>query len=117
MISNKHQGHGIPGLALRAWYSRLSTKLKQLGFMASNVNTSLFIYSQQGVSMFLLVYVDDIIVTISSSAVVEALLKDVKNDFALKDLGDLHDFLGIQVKKDRDGTVLSQEKHVTELIE
>jgi hypothetical protein len=38
--------------APRAWYSRLSTKLKQLGFMASNADTSLFIYSQQGVSMF-----------------------------------------------------------------
>jgi hypothetical protein len=32
-------------------------------------------------------------------------------------VGDLHDFLGIQVKKDRDGTVLSQEKHATKFIE
>lgn len=27
------------------------------------------------------------------------LLEDLKKDFALKDLGDLHDFLGIEVKK------------------
>jgi hypothetical protein len=35
----------------------------------------------------------------------------------LKDLGDLHYFLGIQVKKERDDIVLSQEKYATELVE
>jgi hypothetical protein len=103
--------------ASRAWYSILSTKLKQIGFKASKADTSLFIYNKKGVSMFLLVYVDDIIVTSSNSVVVEALLKDLKNNFALKDLGDLHYFLGIQVKKERDDIVLSQEKYATELVE
>jgi hypothetical protein len=103
--------------ASRAWYSILSTKLKQIGFKASKADTSLFIYNKKGVSMFLLVYVDDIIVTSSNSVVVEALLKDLKNNFALKDLGDLHYFLGIQVKKERDNIVLSQEKYATELVE
>jgi hypothetical protein len=37
--------------------------------------------------MFLLVYVDDIIVTSSNSSAVDALLKDLRMDFALKDLG------------------------------
>jgi hypothetical protein len=50
---------------------------------------SLFIYNKEGISMFLLVYVDDVIITNSSQAAVEALLKDLKSDFALKDLGDL----------------------------
>jgi hypothetical protein len=103
--------------ASRAWYSILSTKLKQIGFKASKADTSLFIYNKKGVSMFLLVYVDDIIVTSSNSVVVEAVLKDLKNNFALKDLGDLHYFLGIQVKKERDDIVLSQEKYATELVE
>jgi hypothetical protein len=49
------------------------------------------------VVIFLLVYVDDIIVTNSSSAAVTALLHDLQGDFALKDLGSLHYFLGIEV--------------------
>jgi hypothetical protein len=52
--------------ASRAWYSILSTKLKQIGFKASKADTSLFVYNKKGVSMFLLVYVDDIIVTSSN---------------------------------------------------
>jgi len=35
------------------------------------------------------------------------LLKDLQKDFALKDLGDLHYFLGIEVRRSNDGLVLS----------
>uniref|UniRef100_A0A8R7RCB5 Reverse transcriptase Ty1/copia-type domain-containing protein n=1 Tax=Triticum urartu TaxID=4572 RepID=A0A8R7RCB5_TRIUA len=35
--------------APRAWYSRLSSQLKYLGFIASKADTSLFIYNKAGV--------------------------------------------------------------------
>ena len=57
----------------------------------------------------MLIYVDDIVVTSSSSQAVEALLKDLRKDFALKDLGSLHFFLGIEVKHVPSGIVLSHE--------
>jgi hypothetical protein len=57
--------------APRVWYSRLSVKLLQLGFSISKTYTSLFIYHKDGVIIYLLVYVDDIIV---SSSTVDALL-------------------------------------------
>jgi hypothetical protein len=59
----------------------------------------------------MLIYVDDNIVASSSAEVVKALLKDLKDSFALKDLGDLHYFLGIEVKRQRDGLILSQGKY------
>ena len=78
--------------APRAWYSRLSSKLINLGFKASKSDASLFIYIKGHVTMYMLIYVDDIIVTSSSSEAVTALLQDLKKDFALKVLGDLHYF-------------------------
>uniref|UniRef100_A0A8R7V3W8 Reverse transcriptase Ty1/copia-type domain-containing protein n=1 Tax=Triticum urartu TaxID=4572 RepID=A0A8R7V3W8_TRIUA len=83
--------------APRAWYSRLSTKLQQLEFTPSKADTSLFFYSKGNVTIFVLVYVDDIIVASSSPDATTCLLKDLKMGFALKDLGDLHYFLGIEV--------------------
>jgi len=79
--------------APRAWYSRLSTKLIDLGFKTSKSDTSLFIYKKGQVKIFMLIYVDDIIVTGCSQETIEALLQDLKKEFALKDLGDLHYFL------------------------
>jgi hypothetical protein len=101
----------------RAWYSRFSMKLRNLEFISSKVDTSLFIYRKKDVTMFLLVYVDDMIVTSSSPTTVDALLKDLHAEFAFKDLGDLHYFLGIQVTRRGDGIVLSQESYATDILE
>ena len=49
--------------APRAWYSRLSSKLQSLGFVPSRGDTSLFLYHRHGVTIFMLIYVDDIVVT------------------------------------------------------
>jgi hypothetical protein len=95
--------------APRAWYVRLCRKLEKLGFIPSKADTSLFYYNKGGHTLFVLVYVDDIIVASSSQAATDALLKDLQCDFALKELGDLHYFLGIEVKRLEDGLVLSQE--------
>jgi hypothetical protein len=92
-----------------AWYLRLSAKLKALGFSASKVDTSLFIYQRQGVTMFLLVYVNDIIVMSSCSVAMDTVLQDLNSEFALKYLRDLDYFLGIQVMKSGNGLLLSQE--------
>lgn len=35
----------------RAWYSKLSTKLNELGFKSSKADTSLFFYSRSGITM------------------------------------------------------------------
>jgi hypothetical protein len=44
------------------------------------------------------------------------LLKDLEKDFALKDLGDLHYFLGIEVKHLGDGLLMSQERYATDIL-
>ena len=93
--------------APRAWYDRLCKRLQALGFVPSKAGKY---------CIFVLVYVDDIIVASSSSAATDALLKDLQRDFALKDLGDLHYFLRIEVKRVSDGLILSQEKYATDIL-
>lgn len=102
--------------APRAWYSRLSKKLHELGFRSSKANTSLFFYNNKGLMMFLLVYVDDIIVASSSAQAVTALLRSLEKEFALKDLGELHYFLGIEVKKASGNILLNQERYASEIV-
>jgi hypothetical protein len=72
--------------APRAWDSRLSAKLCEHGFQASKADTSLF-FHHDFVSMFVLVYVDDIIVAFSNEKATEQLLHKLSHEFALNDLG------------------------------
>jgi hypothetical protein len=75
--------------APRAWYSRLSAQLINFGFVGSKSNTSLFIYQKSHVTIFMLIYVDDIIVASSCQEATDALLRDLSKEFARKDLGDI----------------------------
>jgi hypothetical protein len=103
--------------APRAWYSRLSTKLLSHGFEASRADTSLFYLNKGGVTMFPLLYVDDIIVAGSTEKAIAALLQDLKDEFLLMDLGELHYFLGIEVNKVNNGFVLSQGKYASDILQ
>jgi hypothetical protein len=94
----------------------LSAKLLQLGFKVSKADNSLFYLQNSDVTIFILVYVDDINITSSKPQIVAALLEKLRDDFALKDLGDLHYFLGIVVNKVKDGIILSQDKYACDLL-
>lgn len=54
--------------APRAWYSKLSSWLSELGFHAAVSNPSLFIYHSNSATVYVLIYVDDKVVTASNSA-------------------------------------------------
>lgn len=94
----------------------MSAKFFELGFSASKVDTSLFYFNKGNVTIFLLIYVDDIIVVSSSQEACSALLRNLSQDFVLKDLGRLNYFFGIEVSKVRDGIVLTQNKYASDLL-
>lgn len=102
--------------APRAWYARLCSKLMSLGFTPSKADTSLFYFNRRGHTMFVLVYVDDIIVASSSQEATKALLRDLEKEFALKELGELHYFLGIEVKRTSEGLTLTQERYAADVL-
>jgi hypothetical protein len=102
--------------APRARYSWLSMKLlQQLGFTPSKGDTSLSFLRNNDVTIFILVYVDDIIIASSSQTAIMALLKNLEKECALRDLGDLHFFLGTEVSKINEGILLSQRKYAMDL--
>jgi hypothetical protein len=86
-----------------------------LRFVPLKGDTSLFYIQKGNIVIFVLVCVDDIIVTSSSQEATNALLKNLERDFALKDLGDLHYFLGIEVKRFKGELLMSQGRYTSEV--
>ena len=56
--------------APRAWFARLTSFIHSLYFISFKADTSLFIFHQNTDIIFLLVYVDDIILTGSNDALI-----------------------------------------------
>jgi hypothetical protein len=102
--------------APRAWFMRLSQALLDFGFVGSAVDTSLFMLHHNSVHVFVLVYVDDILVTSNSSSAITHLISKLKGEFAVKDLGALSYFLGIQATRTSHELFLTQTKYMVDLL-
>lgn len=83
--------------APKAWFHKFSSYLFHLGFSCSKADPSLFVLHSDKGTILLLLYIDDIILTGSHSSILSKLIHNLQSYFAMKDLGDLHYFLCIEV--------------------
>jgi hypothetical protein len=102
--------------APRAWFARLSNRLLELGFTSSKADSSLFILRTSSLTMFVLVYIDDIIITASIPAAISDLLQQLRMSFAIKDLGKLNYFLGVKVTPLKTSLLLSKRRYILKLL-
>ncbi|KAG8498357.1 hypothetical protein CXB51_006727 [Gossypium anomalum] len=82
--------------APRVWFHKLKDFLLTTDFVASKADSSLFVQRSGSQLLFVLVYVDDIIVTGNNSEIIDGLVRRLNAQFSLKDLGQLNYFLGIE---------------------
>ncbi|KAM1964623.1 hypothetical protein ACFX15_045069 [Malus domestica] len=102
--------------AHRAWFRCFSSHLEDLGFTPSQADTYLFIYLNGSIRIYLLIYVDDILVTWNDMSHIARLIVDLGRRFAMKDLGPAHYFLDMEIVRTSDGLFLSQQKYVHDLL-
>ena len=102
--------------APRAWYVELRNYLLQIGFLNSIADTSLFILKKGRSIIYMLIYVDDILVTGNDNVLLNQTLAALATRFSVKDHEDLHYFLGIEANRGPAGLHLSQRKYVLDLL-
>jgi len=100
----------------RAWFDKFSNFLLEFGFVCSLFDPSLFVYSRKTDVILLLLYVDDMVLTGNNSQTLIHLLAELNKQFRMKDMGQVHYFLGIQVQSFADGLFMSQQKYVEDLL-
>ncbi|GJY57569.1 ribonuclease H-like domain-containing protein [Tanacetum coccineum] len=83
----------------------------------SKTDSSRFIFQRGVDTTYLLIYVDDIILTTSSLAFLQRIISSLHEEFAMTDLGPLNYFLGIAATRTSDCIFLSQTKYATEILE
>ncbi|KAJ0808584.1 putative RNA-directed DNA polymerase [Helianthus annuus] len=103
--------------APHAWFNRLTMVLHSLGFKGSKTDPSLFIYSSKGTLLYMLVYVDDIILTGNNPSLIDQVIHSLGTTFAIQDLGSLSYFLGVEVVHQGSNLILSQQKYILELLQ
>ena len=89
------------------WFLRFVAYVTSLGFVQSRADNSLFVLRHSVDTTYLLLYVNDMILSASSSRLLQHIIAKLKLEFAIKDLGSLRFFLGIDVQRDDGGFFLS----------
>lgn len=114
-----HLNKSLYGLkqAPRAWYSHFTSFIASLGFVGARSDTSLFVYRYGADTVDLLLYVHDIVLTASFIVLLRHVIEALQHEFAMKDLGSLHHFLGVSVTSREGGLFLSQNRYMSDILE
>ena len=104
--------------APRAWNTRLRKELQDTGFTASEPDPSLFTAQLKSGTVYILVYVDDILVAAKSQTDIQSIKDRLASAFKLTDLGEAKYFLGWSLTRDRQAGTLkaTQERLARELV-
>ncbi|WMV36067.1 hypothetical protein MTR67_029452 [Solanum verrucosum] len=102
--------------ASRQWFAKLSSALISKGFSSSLNDYSLCTKCSGNSTVIIVVYVDDILLVGNDVPELNSLKSFLDSQFRIKDLGDVHYFLGFEVSTVSQGVVLHQHKYTKELL-
>lgn len=104
--------------APRCWNHVLDGYLRQMGFSQASGDPCLYLSSDED-RVMIAVYVDDLVLAGNELQLITSAKRQLSTRFKMKDLGELHYFLGIEVVQDRrDGwTWIGQTEYATKLLE
>lgn len=97
--------------APRECYQWFTEYITRIGFLHSKTDSSLFIFHKGVETVYLLLYVDDIIFIASSLVLLQNTISMLSNKFSMTDLRHFSYFLGISGVWDKSGLFLSQRKY------
>ncbi|GJV47227.1 ribonuclease H-like domain-containing protein [Tanacetum coccineum] len=100
--------------ALQAWFQRFSSYAIRAGFYHSKTDSSLFIFQKGPDTAYLLLYVDDIILTASSTSLLQRIISSLHAEFAMTDIVPLNYFLGISATLDTEKKLGPEGSPVTD---
>ena len=88
-----------------------------MGFKQCAADSCLYTKNAKGIIVYLLIYVDDILVYCVDESIINVVYSELENQFEITDLDDLSHFLGMQVRRVPNGYSVSLEGYITQVVE
>ena len=95
--------------AAKNWYEELANFLLQQDFMRTKNDYYFFSKKEKSKRLFVLSWVDDLVIAGSSLEAIEELKETLETKFKMDDWGNLEWFLGMQINEDSEKITLDQQ--------
>lgn len=102
--------------APRAWNDRFNEFMRKIGFRRSEYDKCLYIKIARENELYLLLYVDDIILTGNNEHELNSVKRMLSLEFDMTDMGRLKSFLGVKIEFRPNGMFLSQKVYTENLL-
>ena len=102
----------------KKWNDKFTQVVEKLGFKSNYLDPCLFMKSNIKGQIFILLYVDDILIIGNDESEIKIIVHKLNESFAIKNLGQPKEFLGIKVEEDekKQRLILSQEKFIINML-
>lgn len=97
----KNNFYGLKQAAYN-WNELLTKGLINIGFQQAKTDPCLFMKT----NIICVIYVDDTIFFSPKNSIIDTHINHLKQNFELIDEGDVNEFLGIKIQKEKDGTII-----------
>lgn len=102
--------------AARVWNQTLNKAMSKEGFMQSKHDECLYIYKFKSDVCYAVVHVDDMIFSSNSMSLIHSKIEKLNESFELKCLGEVRNYLGIEISKDEKGIfAISQTSYIQKI--
>lgn len=98
-------------VAPKCWNDKFNQIMEQSGFRRSKYDCCLYCSN----NVYLLLFVDDAIIT-GNLVEVNKLIQILFENFKVKDLGEANCFLGMQIRRNKDGVMVTQSKIIDSVL-
>ena len=103
----------------RCWNQKFTSQIEKLGFVRSKRDYCLYVRYQDGDEVYIILYVDDLLIAGRSLSTIKMLKKKLASVFAMTDCGELRHFLGMRIDYNRSGGTLklSQGSNIEKVLQ
>jgi hypothetical protein len=100
-----------------SWYEKIESLFLQQGFMRTKSDPNLYTkFDEQGYIVLIFLYVDDLIITGNAEKLIDEIKEQLSKVFEMKDLGELHYCLGLEVWRNAGNFFVCQSKYIGEVL-
>lgn len=101
----------------RIWWNVINDFLLSLGFhCCADSDVNLYTLTKDGLFIAVLLFVDDMLF-VGDMSLIQEVVQALKEEFELRDLGEPDLFLGIQLRQQKEGLFIHQERYTRKILD